>query len=67
MKSTLIAGPLVGWHEGGAPRTEETASPTALVASLAARLAGPDGEVPGLQVRRPTLEDTYLRLLEEAS
>ena len=30
---------------------------------LAERLAGPDGEVPGLQVRTPTLEDHYLDLI----
>ena len=33
------------------------------VAALAARVAGPDGEIPGLTVTRPSLEDTYLRLI----
>jgi ABC-2 type transport system ATP-binding protein len=37
-----------------------TAQPTALVAELASRYAG---EVPGLIVTRPTLEDVYLRLI----
>jgi ABC-2 type transport system ATP-binding protein len=53
----------VRWTEGGAARSEETDAPTALVASLAARLAGPDGEVPGLEVVRPDLEDVYLSLI----
>ncbi|WNF26014.1 ABC transporter ATP-binding protein [Streptomyces sp. C11-1] len=43
----------------GTPRTEETATPTRTVAALADRF---DGEVPGLLVTRPTLEDVYLRL-----
>ncbi|PZR54847.1 ABC transporter ATP-binding protein [Xylanimonas oleitrophica] len=59
--------PLVSWTEGGQVRTERTAAPTAFVAHLAARLGphgAPDGEVPGLQVVRPTLEDVYLGLIE---
>jgi len=57
---------LVRWQDAGAPggvREELTATPTALVAQLADRFGG---EAPGLVVSRPTLEDTYLRLLEEA-
>ncbi|MGW4946302.1 ABC transporter ATP-binding protein [Actinoplanes sp. NPDC004185] len=38
----------------------ESATPTALVADLAARF---DGEVPGLTVTRPTLEDIYLTMI----
>lgn len=41
-------------------RTITSSSPTAVVCDLAARLGG---EVPGLDVRRPTLEDVYLRLI----
>ncbi|TDC48147.1 ABC transporter ATP-binding protein [Jiangella ureilytica] len=51
---------IVRWTEDGRPRTERTATPTALIARLAARLGG---EVPGLAVTRPTLEDVYLRLI----
>jgi ABC-2 type transport system ATP-binding protein len=40
-----------------------TATPTALVTELAAGAA--DGEVPGLTVTRPTLEDTYLTMIGE--
>ena len=44
----------------------QAAAPTRLVAALAARVAGPDGEIPGLTVTRPSLEDTYLRLIGAA-
>ena len=53
----------VSWIEDSAERTERTTAPTAVVRRLAERLAGPDGEVPGLQVRTPTLEDHYLDLI----
>jgi len=52
----------VAWRENGAVRSEVTATPTALAGHLSARFGG---EVPGLSITRPTLEDTYLRLLEE--
>jgi len=53
----------VSWVEDGEERTERTTAPTAVVRRLADRLAGPDGEVPGLQVHTPTLEDHYLELV----
>ena len=53
----------VRWTADGVTHEEATDAPTALVARLATRLAGPDGEVPGLQVLRPTLEDVYLGLV----
>ncbi|WP_432547297.1 ABC transporter ATP-binding protein [Kineococcus sp. SYSU DK004] len=60
-------GAVVSWTEDGRPREEVTAAPTALVRSLLARPGLlVDGEVPGLQVRRPTLEDAYLALLDSA-
>jgi ABC-2 type transport system ATP-binding protein len=50
----------VEWTEAdGAPRGERTDTPTRTVAELARRF---DGEIPGLRVSRPTLEDVYLRL-----
>jgi ABC-2 type transport system ATP-binding protein len=51
----------VSWRnpEGGWEH-ERSATPTALVADLAARF---DGEVPGLTVTRPTLEDIYLTMI----
>ncbi|GAB3814927.1 ABC transporter ATP-binding protein [Micromonospora zhanjiangensis] len=56
----------VSWRTPeGTPRQERTATPAALVAELAARArsTGGDGEVPGLTVTRPTLEDVYLRMI----
>ena len=50
----------VSWREDGLVRTTATAEPTAEVARLARRFSG---EVPELVVQRPTLEDTYLRLI----
>ncbi|MFD6289376.1 ABC transporter ATP-binding protein [Streptomyces sp. NPDC060205] len=51
---------VVGWTESdGSPRTERTGTPTRTVAELMHRF---DGEIPGLRVARPTLEDVYLRL-----
>ena len=53
----------VSWIEDGVERTEPTTTPTAVVRGLMDRLAGPDGEVPGLQVHTPSLEDHYLELV----
>ena len=50
----------VRWVEDGVNRSERTATPTAVVAALTARLGG---EIPALQVLRPTLEETYLALV----
>ena len=50
----------VEWTEAnGTPRSERTATPTRTVAELMTRF---DGEIPGLKVGRPSLEDVYLRL-----
>jgi ABC-2 type transport system ATP-binding protein len=53
----------VGWSEDGAQRHETTATPAASVAGLISRFGG---EVPGLTVRRPSLEDVYLDLIADA-
>ncbi|MER5197323.1 ABC transporter ATP-binding protein [Streptomyces sp. NPDC002755] len=53
-------GATVEWTEpDGATRTERTDTPTRTVAELMRRF---DGEIPGLRISRPTLEDVYLRL-----
>ncbi|MEV6948268.1 ABC transporter ATP-binding protein [Streptomyces sp. NPDC051172] len=50
----------VEWTEpDGVTRAERTDTPTRTVAELMHRF---DGEIPGLKVARPTLEDVYLRL-----
>ncbi len=50
----------VSWLDGPRARSVRTDTPTRLVAELAARH---DGEIPGLTVTRPSLEDTYLALI----
>jgi ABC-2 type transport system ATP-binding protein len=57
-------GAIVEWQEGGTTHREQTDQPTHLVTALAARFGG---EVPGLSVSRPTLEDVYLRLIGQPS
>ncbi|MEV0092824.1 ABC transporter ATP-binding protein [Streptomyces sp. NPDC050738] len=53
-------GATVEWTEpDGTPRSDQTATPTRTVAELMHRY---DGEIPGLKISRPTLEDVYLRL-----
>ena len=59
--------PVVHWTQDGTARSERTSTPTALVAHLAACLGGADGEVPGLRVDTPTLEDVYLDLVSPRS
>ena len=53
----------VAWTENGATREVSTAEPTRVVAELATRLGG---EIPGLTVTRPSLEDVYLSLMGDA-
>ncbi|SDY66551.1 ABC-2 type transport system ATP-binding protein [Micromonospora pattaloongensis] len=51
----------VAWRTpDGSVERAQSATPTALVAELAARYGG---EVPGLTVTRPTLEDIYLTMI----
>jgi ABC-2 type transport system ATP-binding protein len=54
----------VSWEDGAGTHQEVTEVPTRLVTELAARYGG---EVPGLQVRRPSLEDVYLDLIGTAN
>ncbi|MFG1880330.1 ABC transporter ATP-binding protein [Micromonospora sp. NPDC049102] len=54
----------VSWRTPeGVWESAQSATPTALVADLAARYGG---EVPGLTVTRPTLEDVYLTMIGQA-
>jgi ABC-2 type transport system ATP-binding protein len=55
-----VADAVVSWQDTDGTRSERTAEPTRLVAGLAARYGG---EVPGLTVTRPSLEDVYLELI----
>jgi ABC-2 type transport system ATP-binding protein len=51
---------IVSWETESGREELETAAPTAAVTQLAERFGG---EVPGLRVARPTLEDIYLRMI----
>jgi ABC-2 type transport system ATP-binding protein len=50
----------VGWDSADGRRSVQTPTPTQVVAELARQFSG---EVPGLSVNQPTLEDTYLELI----
>jgi len=51
---------VVSWDGPDGPESIESTTPTATVAELSTRFGG---EVPGLKVSRPTLEDIYLRMI----
>jgi ABC-2 type transport system ATP-binding protein len=53
----------VSWEPEAGRRTAATATPTQFVAELSREFGG---EIPGLTVTRPTLEDIYLELISEA-
>jgi ABC-2 type transport system ATP-binding protein len=53
----------VSWLAADGPHAVRTAAPTELVTALHAELGG---EVPGLTVTRPTLEDVYLEMIGSA-
>jgi ABC-2 type transport system ATP-binding protein len=50
----------VSWREPDGPRSVQTETPTACVRELTARFSG---EVPGLTVTRPSLEEIYLGMI----
>ena len=54
----------VRWIGPDGPREQQTTAPTELVSKLASQFGG---EVPGLVVERPTLEDVYVRMIERAN
>jgi ABC-2 type transport system ATP-binding protein len=49
------------WNDGDEKHEQNTSAPTRLVGELAARFGG---EIPGLQVLRPSLEDVYLSMIQ---
>lgn len=51
---------VLGWQEAGEAKSLRTQTPAKVIAELSARFGG---EVPGLTVQRPTLEDIYLELI----
>lgn len=54
--------PVVAWREGGALRSERTPEPGRFTRALIDRLGG---EPEDLEIRRPTLEDIYLEMVDE--
>jgi ABC-2 type transport system ATP-binding protein len=60
LRERFGAGATVEWTDtDGTPHSVHTETPTRTVVGLMRRF---DGEIPGLKVKRPTLEDVYLRL-----
>jgi len=57
------AATLVGWDGPNGRETLSTDTPTAQVVKLSEQFGG---EIPGLTVARPTLEDTYLEMISKA-
>jgi ABC-2 type transport system ATP-binding protein len=57
-----VADATVSWHAPDGPRAVVTDVPTRYVTELAGQLAG---EIPGLTVTRPSLEDRYLELIAQ--
>ena len=55
---------IVRWTEDGVLREEHTRTPTEVVRALLAQ--HPSGEITGLAVHRPSLEDVYLAMLDRA-
>ena len=62
LASVVRAASEVRWLEDGAPRRERTSDPSRLAFELHRRFGGP---VPGLEVRRPSLEESYLNLVSK--
>jgi ABC-2 type transport system ATP-binding protein len=56
------AATIVSWDGASGRLSHETATPTAFLQKLASDLGG---EIPGLTVARPTLEDIYLGMIEK--
>jgi ABC-2 type transport system ATP-binding protein len=52
----------VSWQGPAGVESVQTEAPTAFVLELAQRFDG--AEIPGLSVRRPSLEDVYLAMID---
>ncbi len=64
LRARAGAAALVSWDAPDGRQDVQTSEPTAVVTQLAAQYGG---EVPGLIVSRPSLEDIYLNLIGEGS
>ncbi len=54
----------IRYREDGREVVVATSEPTRVLADLTARAVAEDRELEGLEVRRPTLEDVYLELVD---
>ena len=59
------ASTVVSWDGLGGPESMSTDTPTADIAKLSAQFG--NGEVPGLKVARPSLEDIYLQMISSST
>jgi ABC-2 type transport system ATP-binding protein len=59
-----LAPSIVRWMGPDGPREQVAHNPTKVIVDIA---AGFDGDIPQLSVLRPTLEDTYLRMIGQMS
>jgi ABC-2 type transport system ATP-binding protein len=55
----------IRYHSDGEEVVVETETPTRVLAELTSRAVAEGVELEGLEVRRPTLEDVYLELVDE--
>jgi ABC-2 type transport system ATP-binding protein len=55
----------IRWRENGEARTLETEEPTRVLHELTAQAVAAGEEIEGLEVRRATLEEVYLSLVDE--
>ncbi|MEX0914079.1 MAG: ABC transporter ATP-binding protein, partial [Demequina sp.] len=55
---------IIEWTDAQGPQTLATPTPTAALREL---LAQHEGEIQGLEVRNPSLEDVYLELIGQAA
>jgi ABC-2 type transport system ATP-binding protein len=55
----------ISYREAGELVVVDTETPTRLLAELTARAVAEGREIEGLEVRRPTLEDVYLELVDD--
>ncbi|MCL1899695.1 MAG: ABC transporter ATP-binding protein [Promicromonosporaceae bacterium] len=58
--------PIVEWIENGVKRSQRTDNPTGLITALTATHADAGGEIVGINIINPTLEDVYLDLIGAA-
>ncbi len=54
-------GARITWSDGSGDHFEESATPTEFLRKLSVQF---EGEIPNLQIKRPTLEDIYLEMIE---